>query len=64
MNLERASNYLMGTSLALVSSGMHRSVTKSTSPTLDNCARSQLRLGLSLSSIAGLLLIYKTYRTV
>ena len=62
MNLERVSNYLMGTSLALVSSGMHRSVTKSTSPTLDNCARSQLKLGLSLSSIAGVLLVYRTYR--
>ena len=63
MNLENVNNYLLGSSLALVSSGMYRSVTKSTSPTLDNCARSQLRLGLSLSSIAGLLLVYRTFRT-
>lgn len=63
MNLENINNYLLGSSLALVSSGMHRSVTKSNSQTLDNCARSQLKLGLSISGVAGLLLIYRTFKS-
>ena len=55
-------NLLVGSGTFLVSSGLLRSISKSTAPSLDRCARVQLNLGLSLTATYGLYVVWKGLR--
>ena len=62
MNLESTNKILLGSSLALVSNGLRRSVSRTTCQSVDTCVRTQLQLGLLASTISGLIIIYRSLR--
>ena len=62
MNLESTNQVLLGASLALVSNGLNRSVSRTNCQSVDTCVRSQLRVGLAASTISGLIIVYRALR--
>lgn len=62
MNLERAQNILLGVGVFLISGGMGRTVCKESNNKIDKCAKAQLGLGFSATSLLGALMTFRALR--